>query len=69
VGGDSLLENRALVSEVKRDSDGLEVLLAEGITPQALLKELLARDATIERFEIIEPSLHDIFKMKVTEDV
>jgi ABC-2 type transport system ATP-binding protein len=69
VGGDSLLENGALVSKVQRHSDGFEVLLAEGITPQTLLKELLAVGAMIERFEIIEPSLHDIFKAKVTEDL
>ncbi|HEY8188321.1 MAG TPA: ATP-binding cassette domain-containing protein [Pyrinomonadaceae bacterium] len=69
VGGDSLLENGALVSKVQRHSDGFEVLLAEGITPQTLLKELLVVGATIERFEIIEPSLHDIFKAKVTEDL
>jgi ABC-2 type transport system ATP-binding protein len=69
VEGDSFLENSGLVSNIKRDSDGIEVLLADGATPQALLKDLLAAGATIERFEIIEPSLHDIFKEKVTEDV
>lgn len=69
VGGDPVLKDRALVSKVKRHSDGIEVLLADGATPQALLKELLAAEATIERFEMIEPSLHDIFIEKVTENV
>ncbi len=68
VGGDGVLEDRAFVSKVQRHSDGIEVLLAEGAKPQALLKELLAAGATIERFEMIEPSLHDIFIEKVTEN-
>jgi ABC-2 type transport system ATP-binding protein len=67
VGGESVLADPALVSNVKRDSDGVEVLLAEGATSQSLLKQLIAADATIERFEMIEPSLHDIFIEKVTE--
>jgi ABC-2 type transport system ATP-binding protein len=67
VGGEAVLEDRALVSKVQRHSDGIEVLLAEGASSQTLLKELLAAGATIERFEMIEPSLHDIFIEKVTE--
>ena len=68
-GGESVLEDRTLISNVQRHSDGAEVLLAEGASPQALLKELIAAGATIERFEMIEPSLHDIFIEKVTENV
>jgi ABC-2 type transport system ATP-binding protein len=69
VGGESVLENDAFISNIERHSDGLEVLLAESATPQTLLKELIAAGATIERFEMIEPSLHDIFVEKVTETV
>ncbi|MEP6570884.1 MAG: ATP-binding cassette domain-containing protein [Acidobacteriota bacterium] len=68
VGGESVLADGSLISKVKRDSDGLEVLLADGATSQSLLKALLAADAIIERFEMIEPSLHDIFIEKVTEN-
>jgi len=68
VGGESVLEDPAFVSKVQRHSDGIEVLLAEGATPQTLLMELLADETTIERFEMIEPSLHDIFIEKVTEN-
>jgi ABC-2 type transport system ATP-binding protein len=68
VGGEAVLDDPALVSKIKRDSDGIEVLLAEGATSQSLLKQLIASDATIERFEMIEPSLHDIFIEKVTEN-
>jgi ABC-2 type transport system ATP-binding protein len=67
VGGESVLDDRALISNIERHSDGIEVLLAEGASPQTLLRELLAAGATIERFEMIEPSLHDIFVEKVTE--
>src|SRR6185295_15891119 len=67
VGGESVLENRTLISQIKRHSDGLEVLLAEGASSQTLLRELVASDATVERFEMIEPSLNDIFIEKVTE--
>jgi ABC-2 type transport system ATP-binding protein len=66
-GGEAVLEDSALISKVQRHSDGIEVLLAEGATPQTLLRELIAAGATIERFEMIEPSLHDIFIEKVTE--
>ena len=69
VGGESVLEDRSLVSKVQRNSDGVEVLLEEEKSPQALLKELIAAGTTIERFEMIEPSLHDIFIEKVTENV
>ena len=68
VGGESVLANRTLVSQVQRHSDGIEVLMAADATPQSLLKELIAADVTIERFEMIEPSLHDIFIAKVTEN-
>jgi len=68
-GGESVLGDSSLVSKVQRHSDGLEVLLCEGASAQTLLKELIAAGATIERFEMIEPSLHDIFIKKVTENV
>jgi ABC-2 type transport system ATP-binding protein len=68
-GGEAVLNDPTLVSKVQRHSDGVEVLLAEGASAQALLKELIAADTTIERFEMIEPSLHDIFIEKVTETV
>jgi len=68
-GDESVLEDHSLVSKVQRHSDGIEALLAEGATPQMLLKELLAAGTIIERFEMIEPSLHDIFIEKVTESV
>ena len=66
-GGDDVLADRALVSNIERYSDGVEVLLADGTNAQALLKQLIAAEAKIERFEMIEPSLNDIFIEKVSE--
>jgi ABC-2 type transport system ATP-binding protein len=68
VGGEAILEDRTMISKLQRHSDGLEVLLAEGADAQSLLQKLVAAEATIERFELIEPSLHDIFIEKVTEN-
>lgn len=66
-GGDDVLRDRSLVSKIERHSDGVEVLLAEGTNAQALLKQLIEAGAKIERFEMIEPSLNDIFIEKVSE--
>jgi ABC-2 type transport system ATP-binding protein len=68
-GGEEVLADRMLVSKVERHSDSVEVLLAEGADAQELLQRLLAAGATIEKFEMMEPSLHDIFIEKVTESL
>lgn len=66
-GGEEVLGDRTLVSRVERHSDGLEALLAENASAQELLQRLVAAGAGVERFEMIEPSLHDIFIEKVSE--
>ena len=43
------------------------VVLAAGADAQVLLKRLLASGAVIGKFEMVEPSLNDIFITKVTE--
>ncbi|HEY0006047.1 MAG TPA: ATP-binding cassette domain-containing protein [Pyrinomonadaceae bacterium] len=60
-GGDHVLDDRGLVTGVSHRSDEMEVLLAEGASSQELLSRLLASGAKITRFELIEPSLNDIF--------
>jgi ABC-2 type transport system ATP-binding protein len=65
-GGDGVLNDRSLVSKIERHSDGIEVLLAEGASAQELLKRLIAAGSSIGKFEMIEPSLHDIFIAKVS---
>ena len=66
-GGDGVLDDPTLVSTVKRFSDSMEVLLTENANPQHLLQRLVQEGAIIGRFEMIEPSLHDIFIEKVSE--
>jgi len=68
-GADDVLADPSLVSSVARQSDGVEVLLAAETTAQELLARLVSAGASIEKFEMIEPSLHDIFIQKVTEAV
>jgi len=60
-GGDGVLEDRALVAGVKRHSDETEALLAPGADAQEVLRRLLASGAKVTKFELVEPSLHDIF--------
>lgn len=67
VGGEEVLADRKLVSRLENHSDSIEALLADGADPQQLLRQLIAAGARVERFEMIEPSLNDIFIAKVTE--
>ncbi len=66
-GADEVLESSSLVTSIQRHSDEIEVLLAPGADAQQLLKSLLAAGATVSRFEMVEPSLNDIFIEKVSE--
>ena len=66
-GGDGVLEDPSLVANIRESGDDLEVLLAPGADAQTLLKRLVASGAVINKFELAEPSLHDIFIAKVRE--
>src|SRR5215213_4307599 len=66
-GGDGVLDDPALVGKLVRHADEAQALLAEGADAQVLLKRLIDSGATIGKFEMIEPSLNDIFITKVTE--
>jgi ABC-2 type transport system ATP-binding protein len=66
-GNDGLLKDPALVLNVRQVGEDFEVLLAEGVSPQTLLKRLVDADTVITKFELVEPSLHDIFIAKVKE--
>lgn len=66
-GGEDALEDETLVAEVRRTSDETEVLLAPGADAQRLLLRLVERGAIINKFERVEPSLHDIFIANVRE--
>ena len=66
-GGDGVLDDPALVSKLVRHADEAQALLAAGADAQTLLKRLIASGAVIGKFEMVEPSLNDIFITKVTE--
>src|SRR4030095_10295243 len=66
-GNDGLLEDPARVRKVRQVGEDLELLLAEGVSPQTLLKRLVDADTVVTKFELVEPSLHDIFIAKVKE--
>ncbi len=60
-GGDDVLADGSIIANIKRHSDEIEVELAAGMDSQKLLRALVDGDATITKFETIEPSLNDIF--------
>jgi ABC-2 type transport system ATP-binding protein len=64
---ESLIMQDGLVQASRKVGETLEVTLVEGSDPQEFLRRLVEAGARIERFELIEPSLHDIFIAKVNE--
>jgi ABC-2 type transport system ATP-binding protein len=66
-GGEGVLADPSLVAKVEHHSDETEALLAEGADAQKLLQRLIAAGATVSKFELVEPSLNDIFIAKVGE--
>jgi ABC-2 type transport system ATP-binding protein len=66
-GTDALLNDPELVANIRQAEEDFEVLLVPGANPQTLLKRLVDSGTTITRFELVEPTLHDIFIEKVRE--
>ena len=66
-GGDGLLNDPALVANIRQHGDDTEVLLVPGASPQELLRRLVEAHVAVTKFELVEPSLHDIFIEKVRE--
>ena len=66
-GENGILGDSSLVSKIEQHSDEMEVLLAPNANPQDLLRKLVVSGAKVTKFEMIEPSLHDIFIEKVSE--
>ena len=66
-GGDGLLDDSSLIANVRQHDEEFEVLMAPGASPQALLKRLVDSGAVVTKFELVEPTLHDIFIEKVRE--
>jgi ABC-2 type transport system ATP-binding protein len=67
-GGDEILADAALVSRVTRSSDEAQVALAEGVDTQVLLRRLVESGARVTKFELVEPSLKDIFISQVRKE-
>lgn len=59
--GDRVLSDNALVARAVSHADEVEVVLQNGVDPQQLLHRLVSSGATITKFELVEPSLNDIF--------
>jgi len=64
-GDGSFIESLPGVAKVSDHGRYVEVRLEDGADPQPLLREAAAR-LRVRRFEIVEPSLHDIFVETVT---
>ena len=71
VGGESrsaiahILADRTLVARVDDQNRFYEINLAAGADPQVLLRRVLETGAPVQRFELVQPSLHQIFLEKV----
>jgi ABC-2 type transport system ATP-binding protein len=64
-GAGVVLNDAALVSKTTVHADEVILHLAEGVSPQTLLKKLIESGAVIAKFEQVEASLNDIFIDKV----
>src|SRR5215216_2302134 len=64
-GVSTVLRDPSLVKRLDEHNRFVEVELATGADPQALLHRLIAAGASIERFELVQPSLHEIFIQRV----
>jgi ABC-2 type transport system ATP-binding protein len=60
-----VLSDRAMVSAVRERRGYLEVELAAGELAERLLSALVDQALTIRRFELVEPTLHQIFVDRV----
>src|SRR3982750_3018996 len=60
-----ILADRTLVARVDDQNRFLEINLAPGADPQHLLRRVMETGVPIQRFELVQPSLHQIFLEKV----
>jgi ABC-2 type transport system ATP-binding protein len=64
-----VLADKALIAESRvpdlDHEDDVEVRAADGVPPQKLLAALIGAGVTLRKFEVIVPSLHQIFVDKV----
>jgi ABC-2 type transport system ATP-binding protein len=60
-----ILSDASLVRRVDDSNRYLEIEMADGADPQELLRRVVAAGALVSRFELIQPSLHQIFLDRV----
>ncbi|MBW7933082.1 MAG: ATP-binding cassette domain-containing protein [Gemmatimonadaceae bacterium] len=61
----AVLGNRAMVAKMDDNNRYFELEMATGSDPQRLLQQLVGAGAAVQRFELIQPSLHQIFLDRV----
>src|SRR5690349_1170341 len=64
-GVGEVLRDRQLITKVDDTNNFFELELAPNADAQVLLRRLIDADAQIERFELVQPSLHQIFIQRV----
>jgi ABC-2 type transport system ATP-binding protein len=64
-GVSDILHDPALVTKLDDSNQFFDLELAPNADPQLLLRRLVDAGATIERFEMVQPSLHQIFLQRV----
>ena len=64
-GVGAILADRRLVQRVDDSNRYFEVEMAQDANPQELLSRIIATGAVVERFELVQPSLHQIFLERV----
>ncbi len=64
-GVGDLLRDKSLIAKVDDNNNYFELELAPGADAQVLLRRLVDAGARIERFELMQPSLHQIFLQRV----
>jgi ABC-2 type transport system ATP-binding protein len=60
-----VLSDRSLVRRLDDNNRTFEIELVPGGDPQLLLRRLIAGGAKVRRFELVQPSLHQIFLERV----
>lgn len=61
----AVLQDPALAARADDHNRFYEIQLAPGADPQELLRRVVATGARVERFELVQPSLHQIFLERV----
>lgn len=61
-----MLDNNPMIKTIARRRDHIEVSMRDGEDPQQLLKQLVNNGAHITKFDLVAPSLNEIFIESVT---